>query len=106
MLVQVIVLPTGGGKSMLAIVPSLPEVNMATVLVLPLNSLIMDYECRLSEMNIPYQVYKSNMELNLRDNLIIISADKSQMASWHAALANLVHEKPWHASLWTKHTFP
>jgi hypothetical protein len=61
---------------------------MATVLVLPLNFLIMDYKQRLLEMNIPYQVYKSNMELNLRNNLIIVSADISQMISWHA---NLVH---------------
>ena len=40
----VAILPTGGGKSMLAIVPSLLETHMATVLVVPLNSLIMDYE--------------------------------------------------------------
>lgn len=90
----IVILPTGGGKSMLAIVPSLLEANMTTVLVLPLNSLIMDYERRLSEMNVPYQVYKSNSELNLQDNLVIISADKSQTASWRAALANLVHRKP------------
>lgn len=40
----VAILPTGGGKSMLAIIPSLLETHMATVLVVPLNSLIMDYE--------------------------------------------------------------
>ena len=40
----IVILPTGGGKSMLAIIPSLLEVNTTTVLVLPLNSLITDYE--------------------------------------------------------------
>ena len=50
----VVVLPTGGGKSMLGIVPSLLEVNMVTVLVLPLNSLITDYKRLLTAMGVPY----------------------------------------------------
>ena len=90
----IIILLMGGGTSMLAIVPSLLEVNTTTVFVLPLNSLTTDYERRLFEMNIPHQVYKPDIELNLRDNLVIISAGKLQMASWHTALANLAHRGP------------
>ena len=90
----IIILLMGGGTSMLAIVPSLLEVNRTTVFILPLNSLTMDYERRLFEMNITHQVYKPDIELNLRDNLVIISAGKLQMASWHTALANLAHRGP------------
>lgn len=89
----IVILPTGGGKSMLAIVPSLLEVDRFTVLVLPLNSLIMDYERRLTSMDVPYQIYQADKQLNLRDNLVLVSADKSQTASWRTALAELVHFK-------------
>lgn len=87
------ILPTGGGKSMLAIIPSLLEVNNTTILVLPLNSLIMDYERRLQAMHVPYQVYMPNMDINLRDNLVIVSADKSQTTQWRSALANHARRK-------------
>ncbi|KAI5980514.1 hypothetical protein EDD15DRAFT_2188573, partial [Pisolithus albus] len=89
----IVILPTGGGKSMLAIVPSMMEVNMATILILPLNSLIMDYERRLTAMRVPYQVYKSGQQLNLQDNLVIVSADKSQMPHWRSSLADLRRRK-------------
>ncbi|KAI6019570.1 hypothetical protein EDC04DRAFT_2901767 [Pisolithus marmoratus] len=90
---MVVILPTGGGKSMLAIVPSLLEVNMVTILILPLNSLIMDYQRRLTKMGVPYQVYAPYRQLNLQDNLVIMSADKSQMPCWCSALADLAHCK-------------
>ncbi|KAI6041171.1 hypothetical protein EDC04DRAFT_2893386 [Pisolithus marmoratus] len=90
---MVVILPTGGGKSMLAIVPSLLEVNMVTILILPLNSLIMDYQRCLTKMGVPYQVYAPNRQLNLQDNLVIMSADKSQMPCWRSALADLARHK-------------
>ncbi|KAG6382208.1 hypothetical protein JVT61DRAFT_861 [Boletus reticuloceps] len=89
----VAILPTGGGKSMLAIIPSLLEVNKTTVLVLPLNALIMDYERRLQKMHVPYQIYEPSKDLNLRDNLMIVSADKSQSTHWRGALASHAHRK-------------
>ncbi|KAI6037645.1 hypothetical protein EDC04DRAFT_2897236 [Pisolithus marmoratus] len=90
---MVVILPTGGGKSMLAIVPSLLEVNMVTILILPLNSLIMDYQRCLTKMGVPYQVYAPDRQLNLQDNLVIVSADKSQMPCWRSALADLARCK-------------
>lgn len=89
----VAILPTGGGKSMLAIVPSLLETHMATVLVVPLNSLIMDYERRLRMMRVPYQVYILGQDLNCKDNLVLVSADKSQMGHWRDALGDLGRRK-------------
>lgn len=87
------ILPTGGGKSMLAIIPSLIEHNMVTIVVLPLNSLIMDYERRLKQTRVPYQVYESSTDLNTSHNLIIVSADKSLTAHWRSALADLGRRK-------------
>ena len=89
----VVILATGSGKSMLAIVPSLLETCMVTILVLPLNSLIMDYERRLTAMHVPYQVYQTNKDLNLQDNLVMVSADKSQTPNWRSALADLARRK-------------
>ncbi|KAF8120689.1 hypothetical protein EV363DRAFT_1188557, partial [Boletus edulis] len=89
----VAILPTGGGKSMLAIIPSLLEVNKTTVLVLPLNALIMDYERRLQEMRVPYQIYEPSKDLNTRDNLVIVSADKSQTTHWRSTLAFHAYRK-------------
>ncbi|KAF8417617.1 hypothetical protein L210DRAFT_3427928, partial [Boletus edulis BED1] len=89
----VVIMPTGGGKSMLAIIPSLLEDNKTTVLVLPLNSLIMDYERKLQGMRVPYQIYTPNKKLNPRDNLVIVSADKSQTAQWRSTLADHAHHK-------------
>ena len=94
---MVVILLTGGGKSMHAIIPSLFEETAATVLILPLNSLIMDYQRRLTNMKIPFQVYNTNNSngvLNTRDRLIIVSADKAQTSKWQEALVILSQQKP------------
>ncbi|KAG1854259.1 hypothetical protein F4604DRAFT_1591328, partial [Suillus subluteus] len=93
----VVVLRTGGGKSMLAIIPSLLEKASATVLVLPLNSLMMDFERRLTSMRVPFQIYDRNRNegaLNIRDNLILVTADKARSERWREALAVLNEKKP------------
>lgn len=74
---------------MLAIIPSLMEHNMVTILVLPLNSLIMDYECCLKAMAIPHQIYASHQDLNTSHNLILVSADRSLTSHWCSMLADL-----------------
>ncbi|KAG2045911.1 hypothetical protein BDR06DRAFT_1000782 [Suillus hirtellus] len=92
----IVVLRTGGGKSMLAIVPSLLEKNSATVLVLPLNSLLMDFQRRLTSMGVPFQTYDRNVndgDLNIRDNLILVTADKARSARFREALAILNEKK-------------
>ena len=91
------VLATGGGKSMLAIVPSMIEDAMVTILVLPLNSLIMDYQRRLTQMKVPYQLYgegdNEEDQLDITKNLVLVSADKAQTSGWRSALANLGQKK-------------
>lgn len=60
----VVILTMGGGKLMLVIMPSLLETHMVTILVLPINFLIMDFEQHLTAMHVPYQVYKVDKDLN------------------------------------------
>ncbi|KIK74009.1 hypothetical protein PAXRUDRAFT_37055 [Paxillus rubicundulus Ve08.2h10] len=85
----VAVLGTGAGKSMLAIVPSMMEEATATVLVLPLNSLIMDYEHHLTRMAVPYQLRSAPIGHQSH----LVSADKAQSGSWQSALARLAQKK-------------
>lgn len=89
----VTILATGGGKSMLAIIPSIMEEATATVLVLPLNSLIMDYQRRLTQMRVSYQLYGEDSQLDVTKNLILVSADKAQTRGWRSALSILNQKK-------------
>ncbi|KAG2365348.1 hypothetical protein BDR07DRAFT_1277326, partial [Suillus spraguei] len=91
------ILRTGGGKSMLAIIPSIVETQFATVLVLPLNSLMIDFEHRLKRMGVPFQIYDpsvNNGRLNLKDNLILVTADKCRTDGWRESIAILNQQKP------------
>ncbi|KAG2134990.1 hypothetical protein BD769DRAFT_1352930 [Suillus cothurnatus] len=93
----VAILRTGGGKSMLAIIPSILEQNSATVLILPLNSLMIDFEQRLKRMGVPFQIYDPRINdgnLNIRDNLILVTADKCRTAGWRESIAILNEQKP------------
>ncbi|KIO00004.1 hypothetical protein M404DRAFT_30036 [Pisolithus tinctorius Marx 270] len=89
----VAVLGTGAGKSMLAIIPSMVQPREATVLVLPLNSLMLDYQRRLEEFRVPYQVYAADKPLNSSTNLILVTADRALTLQWRAALAVLNQSK-------------
>ncbi|KAI6158487.1 hypothetical protein EDD17DRAFT_1488651 [Pisolithus thermaeus] len=87
------VLGTGAGKSMLAVVPSIMQPNQATVLVLPLNSLLLDYRRCLEDWRVPYQIYTPDRPLNISGNLILVTADRALTAHWRTALAMLNERK-------------
>jgi superfamily II DNA helicase RecQ len=82
-------LKTGGGKSMLAILPALVEKDEAVVVVLPLKSLMTDWERKLTAMNVPHQVYDQSRPLNPEINLILVSVDKARFKTWRQYLAEL-----------------
>ncbi|KAI6043205.1 hypothetical protein EDC04DRAFT_2600382 [Pisolithus marmoratus] len=81
------VLGTGAGKSMLATVPSITQPDRATILVLPLNSLVLDYQQCLEEWRVPHQVYVQGKPLNSSTNLILVTADRALTSQWREALA-------------------
>lgn len=88
-------LKTGGGKSMLAILAAMMEVDKAVVVVLPLKSLMTDWERKLKAMGVPFQVYSpSNKSLKKNVNLILTSADKVKFGTWRKQLAELNESLP------------
>ncbi|KAI5987426.1 hypothetical protein EDC04DRAFT_2614810 [Pisolithus marmoratus] len=89
----IVVLGTGAGKSMLAIVPSITQPDRATILVLPLNSLLLDYQQCLEEWRVPHQIYVQGKPLNLSTNLILVTADRALTSQWREALAVLNQQK-------------
>ena len=86
------IMRTGSGKSMLMILPTLIEGNKITVGVLPLRSLMLDYERRLTEMGLDYEKYEGGVSLRGASNLILVSADKARTSGWKQALGEL-HER-------------
>jgi len=88
-----VMLKTGGGKSMLAIISTtLLQSKEGLVLVLPLKSLMTDWQCKLESMKVAYQVFNPSVNqgrLRMDINLILTTVDKARFASWRTALAEL-----------------
>ena len=89
----VALLPTGSGKSMIALIPALMEANTTTVLVCPLRSLMTDYRRRFDNLRVPYQVYDGG-PLRGPANLVIVSADSIKLPDWRHHLSNLHDKRP------------
>ncbi|KAH7918103.1 hypothetical protein BV22DRAFT_985743, partial [Leucogyrophana mollusca] len=87
----VAVLRTGGGKSMLGILPSIVE-DKITVIALPLKSLISDFARRLQKLRVKYQLYDRSVNggrLRPDVNLVLVSADKARGDNWRQSLAEV-----------------
>lgn len=83
------VLATGAGKTMLAIIPALMEINRITVIVLPLKSLVLDYKRKLTDMAIPFEHYEaSNMgRITGLKNIVLVTVDAARTTKWKEGLA-------------------
>jgi superfamily II DNA helicase RecQ len=87
-------LKTGGGKSMLPIIAAIMEPEKAVVVILPLRSLMTDWERKLRGMGVPFQVYDPKDNLNNTINLILASADKAKFKTFRTHLAELNETLP------------
>lgn len=83
------VLPTGSGKSMLAIIPHLLEPNLVTVVILPLRVLMKDYITKLNVMGVAFQSFDSNRMLTGSANLVLVSADSVMSNGWKQAIVQM-----------------
>ncbi|KAF8868519.1 hypothetical protein BD779DRAFT_1683677 [Infundibulicybe gibba] len=85
------ILPTGSGKTMLALIPALMERDMITIIVLPLRSLLADYKRKLEEMNMGYEHFDgpSTEYLSGQHNIILVSADMARLDHWRQCLAEV-----------------
>lgn len=82
---------TGSGKSMLPIIPAMLETNCITVLILPLKSLITDYQRKLKEMNVPFLHYQSQTTPRgfCSANLVLVSIEMAREQHWDQWIAEV-----------------
>jgi hypothetical protein len=86
---MLLVMATGGGKTMVAIIPTLLDGNVS-VIVLPLTSLITDYKRKFNSMKIKYDHYTTSTKALQQDvHFIFISADVAKYTSWTQCLTDL-----------------
>ncbi|KAL1749633.1 hypothetical protein FB107DRAFT_225164 [Schizophyllum commune] len=85
-----IALRTSAGKSFIAIIPSRVE-KAYTIIMIPLNSLMRDWERRLKAARIGFERFRSaQIELTGQHNIILVSVDVARNRPWKAALLKLV----------------
>jgi bloom syndrome protein len=91
----VVALPTGIGKTAIAILPSFVESGY-TIIILPLIALKEDWIRRLTELNIPFEHYdgSSGGHLKGHTNLILVSSDMAKFKHWEEALQDLHQRRP------------
>lgn len=94
----VIAVVTGGGKTMAVLLPALLEPEATVVVVLPLKSLLQDYERKLKDMDIPFEVFttagKSHAPLIGNKNLILVLVDQARGNAWKAAITTVDRRRP------------
>lgn len=85
---MVLISRTGSGKTMVGIIPALINKHCITVVVIPLVSLLQDYERRLVNLNIPYQRYTGGDTdtINSSSSLILVSADHAIRQPFRTAI--------------------
>lgn len=88
------VLATGAGKTMLVILPALMEVHQITVLVLPLKSLLMDYQRKLQAMKIPFQVYTPSTPATGQHNLVLATVESARTPGFKQNLGQVNQSIP------------
>ena len=74
----------------ISLVSSTPlEKGQITIVILPLNSLISDYVCKLTIMGIGFEVYTGGTHIDGHKNLVILSADHARTTMYQEALVEL-----------------
>lgn len=93
----VAIMPTGSGKSMLMVIPAVLDSHSITVGILPLKSLLMDYQRKLTQQGIPHEVWTGTdgqQMLTGHVNLILVLVDQARKDAWRQALSILHQRKP------------
>lgn len=90
----IVVLPTGIGKTAIAILPSTVE-DGVTVIVVPLRSLLDDWKRRLQKLNVRYEhfVGAANPTLGGATNIVLVSSDVIRYPAWRKAVAALSQKR-------------
>ncbi|KAK7013337.1 hypothetical protein R3P38DRAFT_2788920 [Favolaschia claudopus] len=90
----IVTLPTGGGKTLIVVLCSMVEKGYS-VIVLPLLSVIEDWERRLDMMGVGYERFGSgDTELHGKHNLILVTSDMARTSRWDTAIGKLNQSRP------------
>ncbi|KAJ7105805.1 hypothetical protein C8R44DRAFT_942367 [Mycena epipterygia] len=87
----IVAMRTGGGKSAVAILPSMVEQGY-TVIIVPLIALMEDWCRRLDELHVGYERFlgsKGPATLSGKHNLILVSSDVATGSRWRKAITQL-----------------
>ncbi|KAG6915808.1 hypothetical protein DXG01_009772 [Tephrocybe rancida] len=88
------IMRTGSGKTMVALIPPSMEKTAVTVVVLPLLSLVFDYERRLAQMKIKFETYKSRHSIVLGTHrLILLTVDQFHKDHWQQTMKQIDHQR-------------
>ncbi|KAG6819292.1 hypothetical protein H0H93_013338 [Arthromyces matolae] len=89
------ILPTGAGKTMLAIIPALIQPQSLSIIVLPLRSLLLDYKRKLTTMGISFELFDIfNPHLVGNHNLILVSVDHARTEPFFRSIHALHSRRP------------
>ncbi|RXW12456.1 hypothetical protein EST38_g13400 [Candolleomyces aberdarensis] len=90
-----IILRTGIGKSIIAILPTLVE-DWITIILIPLVVLMEDWKRRLEEMGVPFQEFNPHNPRSITGshNIILLSPDKGTFDSWPHLISEINQIRP------------
>ncbi|KAL1749714.1 hypothetical protein FB107DRAFT_280398 [Schizophyllum commune] len=84
-----IIVRTGGGKSLIAVIPSFVE-DGVTIIVVPFCALLRDWVRRLKDQSVPFEIFEnSKSHLTGTKKIILVSVDVARLAGWRDALLRL-----------------
>lgn len=91
----IVALPTGIGKSMIALLPTQVE-HAITVIIVPLIALVDDWISRLEAFKIPFEHFEgaANPRLTGNCNVILVSSDVARHLYWKRAISDLQSKRP------------
>jgi superfamily II DNA helicase RecQ len=89
----IVALGAGVGKTAVAILPSMVE-DGYTVITVGLKSLMDDWQHRLTKLNVPFEVYRSDADLQGSKNLILVTVDRARQNFWQTRLSKLHQRRP------------
>ncbi|KAG6819317.1 hypothetical protein H0H93_012993 [Arthromyces matolae] len=89
-----VIIRTGGGKTMVPLIASQLDSKTVTIIVLPLRSLLLDYQRKLDAMHIKYEVYINAHSLVIgRHGLVLLTIDMFRTRRWTQTLAEINERK-------------
>ncbi|TEB37068.1 hypothetical protein FA13DRAFT_1787319 [Coprinellus micaceus] len=91
----IVALPTGIGKSVIAVLPSQVE-NAVTVIIIPLTALMEDWKRRLTALNVQWEHFEGSKNPRLigHANIVLVSSDVARNIHWRKAFAELSAQRP------------